>query len=60
MKSLNLLLAGLLVVGMASCGGSKPAEGTTDSVAQDTVAAAAPVVDTAAKADSAVVDSTKK
>jgi hypothetical protein len=60
MKSLNLLLAGLLVVGLASCGGSKSAEGTADSTAKDTVVAAPAAVDTAMKADTAVkADSAK-
>jgi hypothetical protein len=60
MKSLNLLLAGLLVVGFTSCGGgNKEAEGT-DTTAQDTVVAAPAAVDTAVKADTAVVDTTVK
>lgn len=60
MKSLNLLLAGLLVVGFTSCGGGHQEEAATDSVATDTVVPA-PVADTAAPvADSAAVDSTKK
>ena len=61
MKSLNLLLAGLLVLGLASCGGNKQAEATTDSAAtQQVVEQTAPVVDSAVVTDSAAADTTKK
>ena len=60
MKSLNLLLAGLLVVGFTSCGGGAKTEEGTDTTAQDTVVAAPAAVDTAVKADTAAVDTTVK